>query len=102
MVGRYTAMKIPILSDIERLINEHGSAVILKERLALAAEQYVSLEKKLSASAIREKQLQSENKSLRLDLDQAQIKIRDLEKQLSQEVKAATAKYNEQEKKRAK
>ena len=95
-------MKIPILSDIERLINEHGSAVILKERLALAAEQYVSLEKKLSASAIREKQLQSENKSLRLDLDQAQIKIRDLEKQLSQEVKAATAKYNEQAKKRAK
>jgi hypothetical protein len=28
-------MSIPILSEIEKLINEHGSSVVLKEHLAL-------------------------------------------------------------------
>ncbi len=33
-----------LLDGIEKLINEHGSVVILKERIALAAEQYSTLE----------------------------------------------------------
>jgi len=37
-----------IFGQIEKLINEHGSAVILKERLGLAADQYSILEKKNS------------------------------------------------------
>lgn len=75
-------MAIPILGEIERLINEHGSASILKERLALASDQYGSLEKKLSEANLRNEQLQSENNSLRLDIDKAQEKIRNLEEQL--------------------
>ena len=75
-------MGIPILSEIERLINEHGSASILKERLALASDQYGALEKKLSETNLRNEQLQSENASLRLDLEKAQEKIRNLEEKL--------------------
>lgn len=33
-----------IFAAIEKLINEHGSAAILKERLALAAEQFKKIE----------------------------------------------------------
>jgi FtsZ-binding cell division protein ZapB len=69
-------MGIPILSEIERLINEHGSAVILKERLALAADQYSSLQKQVV-------QLQSENERLRLDHEECQKQRRALEEELS-------------------
>ena len=34
-----------LLDDLERLINEPGSAVILKERIALANDKYSALEK---------------------------------------------------------
>ena len=33
-----------LLDGIEKLINEHGSAVILKERIALANDKYTALE----------------------------------------------------------
>lgn len=75
-------MGIPGLSEIERLINEHGSASILKERLALASDQYGALEKKLSEANLRNEQLQSENASFRLDFEKAQEKIRNLEEKL--------------------
>lgn len=75
-------MGIPILSEIERLINEHGSAAILKERLALASDQYSALEKKLSDAGVREEQLKSENASLRLDLENAKKSIQSLEEKL--------------------
>ena len=42
-------MAIPILGEIERLITEHGSAVILKERVAQLREQMELLEKKATA-----------------------------------------------------
>ena len=44
-----------IFGGIEKLINEHGSATILKERLLLVADKYAALEQKLSDSVIREK-----------------------------------------------
>lgn len=72
-------MAIPILSEIEKLINEHGSATIMKERLALAADQYSALEKKLSSANIRIEQLEFENESLKLNIQQAGEKIRNLE-----------------------
>lgn len=75
-------MGIPVFSEIERLITEHGSAAILKERLALAADQYGVLEKKIPIFANENAQLKSENASLRLDLEKAQEKIRDLEEKL--------------------
>ena len=69
-------MTLPLLGEIERLINEHGSAVILKERLALAAEQYAALQNENET-------LKSENERLRLDNDECQKKKRALEEKLS-------------------
>lgn len=71
-----------LLDGFEKLINEHGSAVILKERIALANDKYAALEQKLSTSELRAKNLESENKGLRLDLEKAQVKIRNLEEKL--------------------
>ena len=41
-----------LLDGFEKLINEHGSAAILKERIALANDKYAELEKKLSDSDV--------------------------------------------------
>ena len=67
-----------LLDGFEKLINEHGSAVILKERIALANDKYAALEQKLSASDAANKQLRSENQSLRIDLEKATIEIQNL------------------------
>ena len=48
-----------LLDGFEKLINEHGSAVILKERIALANDKYAILEKEASV-------LKSENERLKL------------------------------------
>jgi len=84
-------MAIPILGEIERLINEHGSAAILKERLALASDQYSALEKKLSdsesrveAAELRTKNLESESQRLELDNFKLKEEIRNLKEQLSE------------------
>lgn len=71
-------MAFPFLGEIERLINEHGSALILKERLALAADQYLALEKKVA-------ELQTENEHLRLDLEECQKQRRALDEHFSHE-----------------
>ncbi len=73
-----------LFDGIEKLITEHGSAAILKERIALAADQYAALEKKLSDAELRAKELESENQRLELDNFKLKEKIRDLEKQLSE------------------
>jgi len=65
-----------IFGEIERLITEHGSASILRERLELAKEQYSALEKKVT-------KLRSENDNLRLKLKQSQQQIEELNKSLS-------------------
>ena len=65
-----------IFDSIEKLINEHGSAVILKERIALAADQYAALEKKII-------ELQAENEHHRLNSEEYQKQIRNLEEKLS-------------------
>lgn len=77
-------MAIPILGEIERLINEHGSAAIMKDRLALASDQYSALEKKLFEANASVEQLKSENESLHLDLKKAEVKIRNLEEKFIQ------------------
>jgi len=79
-----------LLDGFEKLINEHGSATILKERIALANDKYAVLEAKL---AIFEKEnialkdeitkLQDENKRLKVDNEQLIIKIQNLEKTAS-------------------
>lgn len=69
-----------LLDGFEKLINEHGSAVILKERIALANDKYASLEQKLITSELRVTELETENKALRYNLEKAQIEILNLKK----------------------
>ena len=72
-----------LFDSFEKIINEHGSAVILKERIALASDKHSALEQELSVSELRAKGLESENKSLRLYREEAQTQIRNLEEQLA-------------------
>jgi hypothetical protein len=49
---------IPILRDLEKLVIEHGSAVVRGDHIALLREQRETLEKKVT-------ELESENRSLK-------------------------------------
>lgn len=71
-----------LLDGFEKLINEHGSAVILKERIALANDKFSALEQKLSDAELGVKKFKTENERLCLDLKEAQEKILNLEDQL--------------------
>lgn len=72
-----------ILGDIERLINEHGSAGILRERLALAKDEHAALEKKVATLAKENADLRRQNQSLELDNQELNEQIGNLKKQLS-------------------
>jgi DNA-binding transcriptional ArsR family regulator len=74
-------MGIPFLGEIERLITEHGSAAILKERLALANDQYSALEGKLTDAKSRADELASDNERLRRELHDAMEQLRALQAQ---------------------
>jgi chromosome segregation ATPase len=90
-------MGIPFLGEVEKLINEHGSAAILKERIALANDKYAALEAKVAdltakiaileaenAKLQEEKAvLQAENERLKVDNKQLTIQIQNLDKTLS-------------------
>ena len=69
-----------LLDGIEKLINEHGSAVILKERIALANDKYVALEQKLSECDAAKIKFHAENETLRLNLEKASVEIQHLKK----------------------
>lgn len=73
-----------ILGDIERLINEHGSAAVLRERLALAKDEHAALEKKVATFQEENATLKSENQHLELDNYKLKEKIGNLEKQLAE------------------
>lgn len=71
-----------LLDGFEKLINEHGSAVILKERIALANDKYSALEKEFAASLLRAEtaeaqasNLETENQSLKLDNEKLRQEI---------------------------
>ena len=69
-------MSLNPITAIEKLINEHGSAKILQERLALAADQFSILER--------------DNIDLRVKLGEADAKLSALESRnsdLEQQVK---------------
>ena len=68
---------------IEKLINEHGSATSLKERLALAADQFNHLEEKSrdleeqkSELQVSVAELKSTNKDLLKEIDELQEQLR--------------------------
>jgi len=65
-----------LLDGIEKLINEHGSAAILRERIALANDKYSALE---SENVV----LCSENEALKLDNAKLQEQRRTLENKLN-------------------
>ncbi len=80
-----------IFDGIEKLINEHGSATILRERIALASDQYIALEKKNTLltkenTSLKSENsiLKSENQSLKLDNEEQKIQIQNLEKRLKE------------------
>ena len=68
-----------MLKMFEKLINEHGSSVILKERLQLFSDKYMILEDKLESSSQKNEALAAENQSLKTQLDQAKQEIKRLE-----------------------
>ena len=72
-----------LLDGFEKLINEHGSSTILKERIVLANDKYAVLERKLSECESAKIKLNSENEALRLDLDKLKQQNRALEEKLS-------------------
>jgi hypothetical protein len=74
------------IDGIEKVINEHGSAPILKERLLLAADQYAALEKKVIELTERCRLLEqkisaseTENTNLEGQIMQLNEKIRNIE-----------------------
>jgi Fic family protein len=72
-----------LFDGIEKLITEHGSAAILKERIALVQDQYAALEKKLADSELRAKEFESEKLRFELENFKMKEKIKGLEEQLS-------------------
>ena len=69
-----------LFDGIEKLINEHGSAVILKQRIDLANDKYSALEDKNSILEQKIALLEAENKSLRANLEKAEAKSETLRK----------------------
>ena len=84
-------MTLNPFSLLKELITEHGSAVIFKERLTQAAEQYALLEKQLAEKKLEladsraiASQLETQNQQLKLEVDQQQRQITKL-KELQQQ-----------------
>jgi len=80
------------LDGIERLINEHGSSAILRERIALANDKYAALEAKAKKLESEKADLGKEKERLRLDLQKAQEQVRNLEIQLNASIQAGRGK----------
>jgi hypothetical protein len=81
-----------LLDEIEKLITEHGSAAILKERLLLVADKYAALEKALAACESTAKVTFSEKQALELENLKLKEKVQILEQRLSENTQANTYK----------
>jgi FtsZ-binding cell division protein ZapB len=75
-------MSFTIFDQIERFIIEHGSASILRERVALLKEKHSVLEKQVVELQTQAANLQSENESLQMQLADANGKIKRYENAL--------------------
>ena len=65
-----------MIALLEKLINEHGSSTILKERLELVAAEYAALER-------RARDLQVQNQSQVAEISQLRAQVQLLQPQLS-------------------
>lgn len=79
-----------LMDGIEKLINEHGSSLILRERISLANDKYAALEKRAAdvkeendALKIKLMEIQSENERLEDYNKQLMIQAENLEKSRS-------------------
>jgi predicted nuclease with TOPRIM domain len=68
-------MSLPVFGEIEKLIDESGSAAILKERTKLARDGYDALEAERSALAEKLKQLEMENAKLKEKIETLENQI---------------------------
>jgi len=75
-----------MLQLFEKLINEHGSSTILKERLTILKDEYSQIEKSCS-------ELQSENGALKAELDKERNRVYRLQAELTDLKAGAFAKY---------
>ena len=73
-----------LFDGIEKLINEHGSAKILKERIELANDKYSALERNLLTSEQKVQQLEQEKQSFELENFKLKEEIKTLETQIGQ------------------
>lgn len=64
-----------MLKMFEKLINEHGSSTILKERLELFSDKYSMLEEKLKVFEQKNNMHENENEKLKTQLSQAEKEI---------------------------
>ncbi|RTL58176.1 MAG: hypothetical protein EKK46_00295 [Rhodocyclaceae bacterium] len=64
-----------LISEIERLITEHGSAQTLKERVALWQDKYSALEQENAALKQENAALKQENAALRGENDNLKTQI---------------------------
>jgi predicted RNase H-like nuclease (RuvC/YqgF family) len=72
-------MGIPLFNEIEKLINERGSANILRERLSLASDRYSALERKTLDLGQQMVVLENENSRLKAKTEQLESEKHSLE-----------------------
>lgn len=70
------------LDGIEKLINEHGSAAILRERILLLNEQHAAVEKKAIQLERQVADLLREKEGLEFNQEQLQQQVRTFEQRL--------------------
>lgn len=73
-----------LLDPIEKLITEHGSAVIQERHISLLKTQFAILEKKIIELEAQVQKLETENQRLNLDVTKKDQKIQILEKQIEE------------------
>ena len=62
-----------LLDSIEKLITEHGSAAILRERISLANDQYSALEQRNAELQADNAALKAEQESLRAEVERLRL-----------------------------
>lgn len=73
------------LDSIEKLINEHGSAVILKERIHLLNDQHADLQRKLEESEKAASALKARNAELQSEITEVQRRYDEIHKRLEEQ-----------------
>lgn len=75
-----------LLDLIDRLINEHATAAILRERLLLVKEQVIALEAKYAVTEGERDRLKEENIRLKKDCEELREKVQALSNRKIQQV----------------